>query len=141
MAKSTREEYPFRDSDLPPISHYELQDYDQYTSPHDIEEQDQPYRQDTAEALRMLLAWMLAAKTAATIGARALLLSNIVGISHEQNRNYSTIAEAAGISREAVRLYSEQIEQFAGIRTALSRTDSTRKACRRSRLKAINKAT
>ena len=54
-------------------------------------------------------------------------------------KNYSTIAEAAGVTREAVRLYASQIEQFAGIRTALSRTDSTRKACRRSRLKAIER--
>ena len=140
MAQSTREEYPYRDNDSL-LGHYELHEYDAHTSPYDIEEEKEPYREDTAEALRMLLAWMLGAKTAATIGARALLLSNIVGISHEQNRNYSTIAEAAGISREAVRLYSEQIEQFAGIRTALSRTDGTRKACMRSRLKAINKAT
>ena len=133
---STREEYPYRDNDSL-LGHYELQDYDQHnTSPYDIE-QDQPYREDTAEALRMMLSWVLGCKTAQTIGARALLLSSLIGIEHEMNKNYSTIAEAAGITREAVRLYAKALEDFAGIRTALSRKDSTRKACRRARLRSI----
>ena len=134
---NSREEYPFSDNDDFGY-HYEIQDYDAPSpSPYDVEEPGAQYRPDTAEALRMLLAWMLGARSAATIGARALLLSNVMGIEHDMNKNYSTIAEAAGVSREAIRLYADQIEQFAGIRTSLSRPDGTRKACRRSRLQAI----
>ena len=135
MAQSTREEYPYRDHDSL-LGHYELQD-DAFTSPHDPEEVDEPYREDTAEALRMMLSWMLGAKTAQTIGCRALLLSNFMGLQHDMNKNYATIAEAAGISRESVRLYAKALEDFAGIRSSLSRTDTTRKACKRSRLQAI----
>ena len=133
----TREEYPFSDND-DFASHYEIQDFDGSTpSPYDVEEPSAEYRPDTAEALRMLLAWMLGARSAATIGARALLLSNVMGIEHQFNKNYSTIAEAAGISREAVRLYSKGLEDFAGIRTSLSRSDGTRKACKRAQLRSI----
>ena len=134
---NSRDEYPYSDNDDFGY-HYEIQDYDAPSpSPYDLEQPSAEYRPETAEALRMLLVWICGARSAATIGARALLLSNLMGIEHQFNKNYSTIAEAAGISREAVRLYSKGLEDFAGIRTSLSRSDGTRKACKRAQLRSI----
>ena len=81
---------------------------------------------------------MTTSQTAAQvdIGGRALLLGQLIGVDHAQNKSFAQIAKASGCSREAAR----QLEDFAGMRTQLNRTDSNRKSCKRARLKALSKA-
>ena len=133
----TREQYPFCDGDPAPIRAFQLRADDASPS---VETDDVPaYREDTADALRWVLNWMLASRNAPTIGARALLLASVFGVDHKLNKSFTSIADAAGCSRESVRQAARSLEDFAGLRTAHNRTDSTRSACRQSRLAVIKR--
>ena len=144
MPTDLRTEFPFYDENrMPAMPGYELRDTDGAVEAWEAERREEPaevYREDVAEALRFVVNWMLGCKTASTIGGRALLLGQLIGIDHGLNKSFAQIADAAGCSREAVRQAARQLEDFAGMRTQLNRTDTNRKSCKRARLKALSKA-
>jgi hypothetical protein len=111
---------PIRDDDAA-IEHHPVDD---------IEPEPEPMCYgDMGQALIVIIAWMLEAHSARTIGGRALLLARLLGVEHKHNANYSRIAEAANVSRESIRQAAAGLEAFAGLRSRAIVTDPKRSNC------------
>ena len=142
LMESVNSEYTYYDN-LPAMPGYELRDSDGAVEAWEKEQRSKPkevYREDVSEALRFVVNWLLGCKSASTIGGRALLLGQLIGVDHGLNKNFAAIADAAGCSREAIRQAAKQLEDFAGMRTQLNRTDSARRSCKRARLRSLSSA-
>ena len=128
---------------LYPLPGYELFDRDgAFDARHDqsAEEPYEPYKADVAEMLHWVLRWLARPRTCSNMGSRVLLLSQLLGHSRPGVENYADIAREANCSRENIRQAARQLEDLAGLRTALGRTDTARRASSKSRKAVVARA-
>ena len=104
------------------------------------EEPDEPYKEDVAEMLHWVLRWLARPNNCDGMGGRVLLLSQLLGHSRPGVESYADIAREANCSRENIRQAAKQLEDLAGLRTALGRTDTARRASSKSRKAVVARA-
>ena len=118
-------------SPLPESDMLQFKDIDavDYAHPVDhIEPVGDEYRADLQEALRVIVCWSLKSNQAQHVGARMLVLANSLGV---EPTSFAEIARRSDLTREAVRLMARELEDKFGLRPSNSRTDETRRRCRR----------
>ena len=101
------------------------------------EEPDEPYKEDVAEMLHWVLRWLARPHSCDGMGGRVLLLSQLLGHSRPGVESYADIARQANCSRENVRQAARELEDLAGLRTALGRTDTARRASSKARKEVV----
>jgi hypothetical protein len=118
---------------------YELFEKDGAVPPFDQcdEDQEEPYKEDIAEMLHWVLRWLARPHSCDGMGGRVLLLSQLLGHSRPGVESYADIARAADCSRENIRQAARELEDLAGLRTALGRTDTARRASSKSRKEVV----
>ena len=104
------------------------------------EDQEEPYKEDIAEMLHWVLRWLARPKGCSNMGGRVLLLSQLLGHTRPGVESYADIARAADCSRENIRQAARELEDLAGLRTALGRTDTARRASSKSRKEVVARA-
>ena len=116
------------------MSHYQLRDTDAADWRHPVEhiEPEEDATSKTAEALRAVVLWMVRTDNdePTHIGARCMVLSVALGI---DSITYAEIGRRCGITREAVRLMANELEQAYGLRSSNARSDTTRRRCKVAR--------
>ena len=116
------------------MSHCELRDTDaiDWSHPVDRMEPEEEPHSELAEALKAVVLWLVRNDNdpPAHIGARCLVLSVALGI---DGISYAEIGRRCGITREAVRLMSKELEDKYGLRSSNSRSDETRRRCQEAR--------
>ena len=104
------------------------------------EEPDELYKEDVAEMLHWVLRWLARPHSCDVMGGRVLLLSQLLGHSRPGVESYADIAREANCSRENIRQAAKQLEDLAGLRTALGRTDTARRASSKARKEVVARA-
>lgn len=130
-------EYTYKERlyDLPG---HELFEKDGAVPPFDqCEEPDEPYKADVAEMLHWVLRWLARPHSCDGMGGRVLLLSQLLGHTRPGVESYADIAREANCSRENIRQASRELEDLAGLRTALGRTDTARRASSKARKEVV----
>jgi hypothetical protein len=119
--------------------HYQIRDSDASTGQHPVDiieplpVDDSTER--TADAFRMLLAWLLAGHGVNSYASRLLTLALHLDVECEVD-NYEQIAQLVGSTRSNVQLQGRQLERAYGLRFNQARKDSTRRANARSATKS-----
>ena len=128
------------DAILAHMGHYPIRDDDAATWEHPvdiIEPQDDPPPL-LAEALRHVVLWMNRSRNPSKVGARAMVLGQALDLDINGMITYADIAEASGLSREAVRQMARELEDRFGLRSYNSRSDETRRKCSAARQSYLN---
>ena len=99
----------------------------------DEDQEPEPYKENVAEMLHWVLRWLARPNGCSTMGGRVLLLSQLLGHSRPGVESYADIARAADCSRENIRQAARELEDLAGLRTALGRSDTARRASSKAR--------